>query len=67
MKTFVVRLWSPAGEVEAHAPTQPLRGTIEAVGTDRAAPFRDGSELVRLLETALEADDDKTGRRGGSR
>lgn len=54
MKTFVVRLWSSPGEVEGHA-LAALRGTVEPVGSGPAEPFRDGSELLRLLLAALEA------------
>jgi len=45
--TFVIRLWSPADHA-ADTGDAP-RGVARHVGTGRAAPFRDGDELLVLL------------------
>jgi hypothetical protein len=57
--TFVIRLWSPAdlatGAGDDH------HGVARHVGTGRAAPFRDGGELLKLLRELPQiagADDD---------
>jgi hypothetical protein len=44
--TFVIRLWTPADHA---APAGDARGIARHVGTGRAAPFRDGAELLALL------------------
>jgi hypothetical protein len=44
--TFVIRLWTPADHA---APAGDARGIARHVGTGRAAPFRDGTELLALL------------------
>jgi hypothetical protein len=45
--TFVIRIWSPADHA-ADTGDSP-RGVARHVGTGRAAPFRDGAELIALL------------------
>jgi hypothetical protein len=45
--TFVVRLWTPADHA---APAGDARGIARHVGTGRWATFRDGAELLALLE-----------------
>jgi hypothetical protein len=45
--TFVIRLWSPA-DPATHTGDGP-HGVARHVGTGRAAPFRDGGELLALL------------------
>ncbi|HEX5828067.1 MAG TPA: hypothetical protein VFY23_11130 [Candidatus Limnocylindrales bacterium] len=47
MDTFVIRLWSPADP--ATQTDDGPRGVARHVGTGRAAPFRDGGELLALL------------------
>jgi hypothetical protein len=54
MRAFVIRIWTPADEVEAHAHERgELRGVVEQVGSADAVPFRSDGELVRLLQEGL--------------
>jgi hypothetical protein len=53
--TFVIRLWSPADHA-ADTGDRP-RGVARHVGTGRAAPFRDGDELIALLRDLPARDD----------
>jgi hypothetical protein len=53
--TFVIRLWSPADHA-ADTGDSP-RGVARHVGTGRAAPFRDGDELIALLRDLPARDD----------
>jgi hypothetical protein len=57
VRTFVIRLWTPADEVEAHMRQRcELRGVVEQVGSAEAVPFRSDGELVRLLREKLEGE-----------
>lgn len=56
MKTFVIRLWTGAADVEGHTASRDLHGTVEPIGAGPARPFRDGPGLLALLHSALEAD-----------
>ena len=53
----MIRLWRPA-EPAASAPGQP-RGVARHVATGRAGAFRDGTELLALLEALPSPDDDR--------
>jgi hypothetical protein len=57
--TFVVRLWTPADHA---TPAGDARGIARHVGTGRWATFRDGAELLALLQELpqLGAQDDET-------
>lgn len=58
MKTFVVRLWSSADEVEAHAHrSRGLCGIVEPVGADAPMPFRSEEQLLGVLRQALSVED----------
>jgi hypothetical protein len=55
MKAFVIRVWTPADEVEAHVHTAPeLRGVVELIGSAQAVPFRSDGELVQLLREGVQ-------------
>ena len=56
--TFVIRLWSPADHA-ADTGDSP-RGVARHVGTGRAAPFRDGDELIALLRDLPGREDEST-------
>lgn len=51
MKTFVVRVWTPAEP--AGTEDQALRGVVEQVGSNCSTTFGDADELIAFL--ALEA------------
>jgi hypothetical protein len=55
--TFVIRLWRPA-DPAATAAGQP-RGVARHVATGRAGAFRDGTELLALLEALPSPEDDR--------
>lgn len=48
MLTYVVRIWVPA-EPEEESVAHGLHGTVEEVGSRRAATFSDGGELLAFL------------------
>jgi hypothetical protein len=50
MQSFVVRLWSAAGEIGVEP--LPLRGVLEEVATGQALTFAHGEELLAALESA---------------
>ncbi|MBW3661478.1 MAG: hypothetical protein KY469_00135 [Actinobacteria bacterium] len=57
METFIVRIWSPAGDVAGG--DGGLHGTVERVGSGAAVPFRSSGELLELVtfRSAPDADD----------
>jgi hypothetical protein len=57
METFVVRLWTPAPAAgDPGAASLGMHGTARHVGTGRSATFRDGRELLELLEVLGQVD-----------
>jgi hypothetical protein len=50
MDTFVLRLWTPATQAEQAAAVRTTHGTAHHVGSGRSEIFRDGRQLVRLIE-----------------
>jgi hypothetical protein len=54
METFVVRLWTPAPELDGAA-EEPLllRGLLDHSVSGRSTPFESDRELLRLLRACL--------------
>lgn len=48
MKTFVVRLFVPAGPVSDQR-VEALHGLVEEIGSERRAPFAGGRELLGFI------------------
>jgi hypothetical protein len=63
--TFVIRIWSPA-DATGREDSAPTRGVASHVATGRAAPFRNGDELLALLRD-LPAEGDQAGVAGAPR
>jgi hypothetical protein len=54
MRAFVIRVWTPADAVEAHAQhTSELCGVVKPVGSDEPTPFRSNTELLELLREGM--------------
>jgi hypothetical protein len=54
VRTFVVRVWTPAEPAVEEQGA--LRGLVEHVGSGRSAPFADELELLAFLREAVLAD-----------
>jgi hypothetical protein len=52
METFVVRVWVPRPDDEAHEPRS-VRGLVEHVRTGRSDPFVGPEELVELIASPI--------------
>jgi hypothetical protein len=51
MDSFVVRLWTPAASAGDPSDAHPgIHGTAHHVGSGRSATFRDGRELLGVLD-----------------
>lgn len=51
MDTFVIRLWTPAESAGDPGDARPgVHGTAHHVGSGRTATFRDGRELLDVLD-----------------
>jgi hypothetical protein len=54
MRAFVIRVWTPADDVEARVHQRcELRGVIEQVGSADATPFKNDRELLGVLRERL--------------
>ena len=54
MKTFVVRIWTPAEPLVGERDT--LRGVVELIGSRRSVAFGDEGELLTFLRGAERAE-----------